>query len=63
MSLGEKIRLEQWKPYRDPIPPTIQYLLDYAAMKRVKLVPYVYPPLGYRLKGQYQAWLVENPHC
>ncbi|CAF3709398.1 unnamed protein product [Rotaria sp. Silwood1] len=63
MSLGEKIRLEQWKPYRDPIPPTIQYLLDYAAIKQVKLVPYVYPPLGYRLQGQDQAWLVENPHC
>ncbi|CAF1007590.1 unnamed protein product [Rotaria sordida] len=63
MSLGEKIRLEQWKPYRDPIPSEIQYLLNYAAMKQVKLVPYVYPPLGYRLQGQDQAWLVENPHC
>ena len=63
MSLGEKIRLEQWKPYRDSIPPTVQYLLDYAAIKQVKLVPYVYPSLGYRSSGQDQAWLVENPHC
>ncbi|UJR20452.1 hypothetical protein I4U23_023581 [Adineta vaga] len=63
LSLGQKIRLEQWKPYRDPIPTTVQQLLDYAALKHVKLVPYVYPPLGYRLEGKDQAWLYPSSHC
>jgi hypothetical protein len=63
LTLGQKIRSEQWKPYRDPIPLTIQQLLDYAESKQVKLVPYVYPPLGYRLEGKDQAWLYPSPHC
>ena len=63
LTLGQKIRLEEWKPYRDPIPGTIQQMLDYAAFKQVKLVPYVYPPLGYRSAGQDQAWLFPSSHC
>ncbi|CAF1503649.1 unnamed protein product [Rotaria sp. Silwood1] len=60
---GEKIRLEQWKPYHDSIPLTIQQMLDYAQLKQIKLVPYVYPPLGYRSKGKDQAWLFPSSHC
>ena len=63
LTLGQQIRLEQWKPYRDPIPSTIQSMLDYAQLKQVKLVPYVYPPLGYRLKDKDQAWLYPSSHC
>jgi hypothetical protein len=63
LTLGQKIRLEQWKPYRDRIPPSIQQLLDYAESKQVKLVPYVYPPLGYRSQGKDQAWLYPSSHC
>jgi hypothetical protein len=63
LTLGQKIRQEQWKPYRDPIPPTIQLMLDYAEYKQVKLVPYVYPPLGYRSTGKDQAWLYPSSNC
>jgi hypothetical protein len=63
LSLGEKIRLEQWKPYRDPIPSTIQQMLDYAQFKQVKLIPYVYPPLGFRVEGKDQAWLYPSSNC
>ena len=63
LSLGEKIRLEQWKPFRDPIPSTIQRMLDYAQLKQVKLVPYVYPPLGYRCQGKDQYWLYPSSNC
>ncbi|CAF0789783.1 unnamed protein product [Adineta steineri] len=63
LSLGEQIRLEQWKPYRNPIPETIQQMLDYAEFKQIKLVPYVYPPLGYQLKGKDQAWLYLSSSC
>ncbi len=63
LTLGQKIRQEQWKPYRDPIPSTIQQMLDYAEYKQVKLVPYVYPPLGYRSAGKDQAWLYPSSNC
>ena len=63
LSLGEKIRLEEWKPRRDPIPTTIQHVLDYASLKGVKLVPYVYPPLGYRSEGKDQDWLFPSSNC
>jgi len=63
LSLGQQIRLEQWKPYRDPIPETIQQMLDYAEFKQVKLVPYVYPPLGYRSQGKDEAWLYPSSNC
>jgi hypothetical protein len=63
LTLGQKIRLEQWKPYRDPIPSTVQQMLDYAEFKQVKLVPYVYPPLGYRSQGKDQAWLYPSSNC
>ena len=63
LSLGEQIRLEQWKPFRDPVPRSIQSLIDYAQSKNVKLVPYIYPPLGYRAKGLDQFWLFNSSHC
>ena len=63
LSLGEQIRLEKWKPNRDPVPSTIQQMLDYAQFRQVKIVAYVYPPLGYRLKGKDQAWLFASSHC
>ncbi|CAF0978803.1 unnamed protein product [Adineta steineri] len=63
LSLGEQIRLEQWKPYRNPVPETIQQMLDYAEFKQIKLVPYVYPPLDYQLKGKDQAWLYPSSSC
>jgi hypothetical protein len=63
LTLGQQIRLEQWKPFRDPLPISIGQMLDYARLKQVKLVPYVYPQLGYRSKGIDQAWLYPSSNC
>ena len=63
LTLGQRIREQLWIPSKDPIPSTIQFFLDYAESKQVKLVPYVYPPLGYRAQGRDQAWLYPSSHC
>ncbi|CAF1457659.1 unnamed protein product [Rotaria sordida] len=63
LTLGQKIRLEQWKPIRDSLPLSIAQMLDYARSKQVKLVAYVYPQLGYRSKGIDQAWLYSSSNC
>ena len=63
ITLGQKIRLDQWKPIRDPLPVSIAQMLDYARSKQVKLVAYVYPQLGYRSKGIDQAWLYSSSNC
>ena len=62
LTLGEHLRAGQWVPGRDPIPATIQYLLDYAASRDVKLMAYIYPPLGFRAKGD-DAWLFGGDCC
>ena len=62
LTLGEHIRAGQWVPGRDPVPPSIQYFLDYAASRQVKLMAYVYPPLAFRAPGD-SAWLFGGDCC
>ena len=62
LTLGEHLRQGPWVVDRDPIPPSIQSLLDYAASRRIKLMAYVYPPLGYRAPGD-SAWLYGDGCC
>ncbi len=56
LGLGQKIRKDEWNIARDPIPPSIQELLDYAKAKRVKLVAYAYPTLGWKQNPEWTAW-------
>jgi hypothetical protein len=56
LALGEDIRQGYWTPGVDALPPTVQAMLDYAESKHVKLMAYVYPPLGYRADGD-SAWI------
>ena len=62
LTLGEHLRAGQWVPGRDAVPASIQYLLDYAASRNVKLMAYVYPPLGFRAEGD-GAWLFGGDCC
>lgn len=55
LGLGQKIRKAQWNPKSDPIPPSVQEMLDYARSKGVKLVAYVYPVLPFEHNPE---WLV-----
>eukprot|EP01051_Picozoa_sp_SAG22_P006240 SAG22_NODE_402_length_11035_cov_6.315929_3_plen_595_part_00 len=52
-TLGEQLRAGTWVPGRDPVPPEVQAMLDYAEQMGVKLVAYAVP---------IAAWLAEtNP--
>jgi hypothetical protein len=53
LGLGQKIRESEWNIAKDPIPPSIQEILDYAQAKKVKIVAYAYPTLGWK----------QNPEC
>ena len=56
LGLGQKIRTGEWDMTKDPIPPSIQEMLDYAKAKQVKLVAYAYPTLGWKQNPEWTAW-------
>ncbi len=56
LGLGQKIRKGEWNIAKDPIPPSIQEILDYAQAKKVKLVAYAYPTLGWKQNPEWTAW-------
>jgi hypothetical protein len=56
LGLGQKIRKGEWKTAADPIPRSIQEMLDYAKEKHVKLVAYAYPTLAWKQKPEWTAW-------
>ncbi len=55
LGLGQKIRNNQWDPATGPIPASVKEMLDYAALKRLSLVAYVYPVMGFT---QDLSWLL-----
>jgi hypothetical protein len=57
LGLGQRMRTGQWDPVRDPIPASIREMLDYAAVKHVKLLAYVYPVLPF---AGDPSWLVTD---
>jgi hypothetical protein len=57
LSLGQKIADGSWRAGRDPVPDSIQQMLDYARSKNVKLIAYAYPDLAF---SQSKAWLTPN---
>ena len=61
LGLGQKIRKGQWHIATDPIPPSIQEMLDYAKARKVKLVAYVYPTLGWKQNPAWTAWCGGRP--
>jgi len=56
LGLGQKIRMGQWDIGKDPIPPSIQEMLDYAKARQVKLIAYAYPTLGWKQNPEWTAW-------
>ncbi|KAB2641268.1 MAG: hypothetical protein DVB25_02360 [Verrucomicrobia bacterium] len=56
LGLGQKIRMGLWDIAKDPIPPSIQEMLDYAKTKNVRLVAYAYPTLGWKQNPEWTAW-------
>ena len=56
LGLGQKIRKGEWDIDQDPMPASVQELLDYAQQKHVRFVAYVYPTLGWKQDPQWTAW-------
>ncbi|MHB1035135.1 MAG: hypothetical protein ACYC35_12620 [Pirellulales bacterium] len=56
LGLGQKIRKGQWDVAKDPLPASIQEMLDYAKARNIKLVAYAYPTLGWKQNPEWTAW-------
>ncbi|MBM4088316.1 MAG: hypothetical protein FJ276_02635 [Planctomycetes bacterium] len=56
LGLGQKIRQGQWDIDADPLPASVQELLDYARRKNVRFVAYVYPTLAWTQDPAWTAW-------
>jgi hypothetical protein len=55
LGLGPKIRRGEFDPAAGAIPPSVKEMLDYAGSRRLKLLAYVYPVMGFT---QSREWLL-----
>ena len=58
--LGIGIRNGSFVPGRDPVPPTVQSMLDFFKTQDVNTIAYVYPTLAWRGEGE-DEWLYTSP--
>ena len=66
LGMGEKIRRGEWDPSTGPLPASVQEMLNYARSKKLGLLAYVYPVLGFGGKRRrsnlgehaFQDWLI-----
>ncbi|MHB8969370.1 MAG: hypothetical protein ACYC3X_16405 [Pirellulaceae bacterium] len=56
LGLGQQIRKGEWNIEKDPVPASVQELLDYAQQKHVRFLAYVYPTLAWKQDPQWTAW-------
>jgi hypothetical protein len=59
--LGQRIRKGQWDPATDPMPASVQALLDYARGKGVGFLAYVYPSLPFLQNPAWTKWVKGTP--
>ncbi len=59
--LGQKIRKGEWDPDKDPLPASVQELLDYAKAKGLKPLAYVYPSLPFMQQPEWTSWIKGQP--
>ncbi len=57
LGLGIQIRKGEWNVEKDPIPASLQEMLDYAKSKHVQLISYLYPVLPFAGNAE---WIVEG---
>ena len=55
LGLGQRIRQNQWDPSTGAIPPSVREMLDYAQSKKLGLVAYVYPIMGFTQNPEWLA--------
>jgi hypothetical protein len=56
LGLGQKIRKGEWDIANDPVPPSIQEMMDYAKAKKVRLIAYAYPTMPWKQNPEWTAW-------
>ncbi len=58
-NMGQKLRKGEWKP-GDPLPESVQDILDYAESKKIGLLAYVFPSLPFMQNPEWTAWRTTN---
>ncbi len=57
LGMGQKIRRDEWNPSAGALPASVREMLDYAQLKHLGLLAYVYPVLGFT---QSREWLLDQ---
>ena len=55
-SLGQKIRKGEWDPAKDPVPASLQKMLDFGKARGVKFISYSYPSLVFKQNPEWTKW-------
>ncbi len=55
-ALGQKIRKGEWDPAKNPVPASLQKMLDFARSEKIKLVSYSYPSLAFMKDPAWTEW-------
>jgi hypothetical protein len=61
LGMGQKIRKDEWKIESDPIPASVQEMLDYAKDRKIGLVAYAYPTVPFMQNKEWTEWIKGNP--
>ena len=54
--MGQKIRKGEWDPDKDPVPASLQKMLDYGKSKNIKFISYSYPSLAFKQDPLWTKW-------
>ncbi|HEV2328902.1 MAG TPA: hypothetical protein VGY56_08965 [Verrucomicrobiae bacterium] len=56
LGLGQQIRTNAWYPGSNAMPDSVQSMLNFARLKHIKLIAYVYPSLPFGQNPQWTNW-------
>jgi hypothetical protein len=57
LGMGQKIRRDEWDPSTGALPASVREMIDYAQLKHLGLLAYVYPVLGFM---RSREWLLDE---
>lgn len=55
-AMGQKVRKGEWDPARDPVPASLQKMLDYGKSRNIKFMSYSYPSLAFKQNPEWTEW-------
>lgn len=56
-TMGQKLRKGEWDPARDPLPASVEELVDHARAKGLRFLAYVYPSLPFLQQEEWTSWV------